>query len=174
MAAVLQPLSPVCASCGLQRVVLEQAALIESLQRRVVELEKRNAELEARLAMYENPHVPSSRLEKPSRPSRKNGKLGRPAGCEGSTRPVPVPDRVVPVTSDVCPRCRSPLGEPVRIESRVVEEIPEPSPVLVTEFRVAHYECSGCGERVVARHPESSSGGPFRYPCTSSCGAPQV
>ncbi len=155
MAAVFSPLSsPVCASCSLQRVVLEQAALIESLQGRI-------AELETRLARYENPHVPSSRLEKPSRPSKSNGKRGRPAGCEGSTRPVPVPTRIVPVTLDVCPRCRSPLGEPVRIESRVVEEIPEPRPVLVTEFKVAHYECSGCGEHVVARHPELPRVGRF-------------
>ncbi len=122
----------------MQRVVLEQASLIESLQGRIAEferrnamLEKRNAELEARLARYENAHVPSSRLEKPSRPSKGNGKRGRPAGCEGSTRPVPVPDRVVAVTLDVCPHCRSSLGKPVKIESRVVEEIPEPRPVLV-------------------------------------------
>ncbi len=148
MAAVLSSLSsPVCASCSLQRLVPE-------LLVRIAELEERNAELEARLARYENAHVPSSRLEKPSSSSKSNGKRGRPAGYEGSTRPVPVPDRVVDVTLDMCPRCRSSLGKPVRIESRVVEEIPLPSPVLVTEFRVAHYECDNCGERVVAKHPE--------------------
>jgi len=53
------------------------------------------------------------------------------------------------------------LGEPVKVESRIIEEIPEPQPITVTEFRLAHYDCPICGEHVVARHPECPAEGRF-------------
>lgn len=125
---------------------------IAQLEEANVAKERRIAELEARLAKYENAHVPSSLVERPLRSSKKNGELGRPAGYEGSTRPTPVPEETIEVRLEECPRCHVALGEPVRVESRVVEEIPMPEPVRVTEYLVAHYDCPSCGERVVARH----------------------
>jgi transposase len=53
------------------------------------------------------------------------------------------------------------LGEPVKIESRIIEEIPIPKPITVTEFRLAHYDCPSCGEHVIARHPECPTEGRF-------------
>ena len=125
----------------------------------VFELSEKVAELEARLAKYENAHTPPSLREKRVKP--KSSSPGRPKGHKGSTRPIPEPEETKDVTIDECPNCRSLLGEPVKIESRIIEEIPEPHPITVTEFRLAHYDCPSCGEHVVARHPECPSEGRF-------------
>ncbi len=124
-----------------------------------MELEKRNSELEARLAKYENAHTPPSQREKRVKP--KSGSPGRSKGHKGITRPTPEPERTVDVTIDECPTCHSLLGEPVKVESRIIEEIPEPMPITVTEFRIAHYACPSCGEHVIARHPECPTEGRF-------------
>jgi transposase len=127
---------------------------------RIAELEKRNAELEARLARYENAHTPPSLREKKQAKPGSNPP-GRPRGYKGSTRPTPEPERVVEVMERECPHCHSLLGEPVKLESRIIEEIPMPRPISVTEFRLAHYDCPSCGEHVVARHPECPAEGRF-------------
>jgi transposase len=126
----------------------------------VYELLGRVAELEARLAKYENAHTPPSLKEK-SKAKSMSGSPGRPEGYKGSTRPTPEPERTVGVTAEKCPRCHCPMEEPIKIEARTIEEIPEPRPIAVTEFRVAHYDCPSCGEHVVARHPECPTEGRF-------------
>ncbi len=153
MAAVLVPANQACAACHLQQ-------LVQELLERIAELEKRNAELEAKLARYENPHTPPSQREE-KHAAHKHGcsSPGRPRGYKGTTRQAPEPERTVEVTARECPRCHSPLGAPVKVETRVVEEIPEPQPVKVTEFRVAHYDCPVCGEHIVARHEECPAEG---------------
>jgi transposase len=78
------------------------------------------------------------------------GKPGQKTGHKGITRPRATPDRQVEVTADRCPDCGTELGNPIRIDSKVIEEIPEPPPVLVTEFRIAHYICPCCHKEVVA------------------------
>ncbi len=123
------PAHQVCAMCPLQQ-------LIPELLERIAELEKRNAELEARLARYENAHTPPSLQEKRQTKPGSNPP-GRPKGYKGSTRPTPEPDRIIGVTLEECPSCHSPLGEPVQVESRIIEEIPEPQPITVTEFRLS-------------------------------------
>ena len=110
-----------CVACSLRQFVFELLERVDELEKRNAELEKRNAELEARLAKYENAHTPPSLREKKPAKSRPNSS-GRPEGYEGSTRPTPEPERIVGVTAQECPRCRSPLGEPVRIESRIIED----------------------------------------------------
>ena len=42
-----------------------------------------------------------------------------------------MPDSLVEVTADRCPDCGAELGTPFRIESKIIEEIPEPQPVMV-------------------------------------------
>ena len=55
IAAVLSSLSsPVCELCSLQRLVLELLVRLAELDEWNAMLEMRNAELEARLARYEN------------------------------------------------------------------------------------------------------------------------
>jgi len=36
------------------------------------------------------------------------------------------------------------------VETKVIEEIPEPQPVIVTEYNIAHYTCPHCQKEVVA------------------------
>jgi len=50
---------------------------------------------------------------------------------------------------------------PVGFETRVIEEIPEPQPVIVTEFKLAQYDCACCGKRVTATHPDCPEKGVF-------------
>ena len=138
------PANQACAACPFPQMVFE---LLEKV-----------AELEARLARYENAHTPPSLKEK-DKAGSKSGSLGRPKGYEGSTRETPEPERTVGVAAEECPKCHSILGSPVKVESRVIEEIPAPRPIMVTEFRVAHYDCPSCGEHVVARHPECPTEG---------------
>lgn len=137
----------------------------ERLEKLVIELQKRIAQLEARLAVYENAHTPPSQKRFPERKTRDegNGKPGRPTGFEGSTRPALKPDMVEVVHSSNCTHCGSALGEPASYTSIVVEEIPKPQPVIVTEFKLAQYVCPHCGQEMTATHPDCPSKGVFGY-----------
>jgi transposase len=52
-----------------------------------------------------------------------------------------------------CDHCQAPLGAPFHVERRIIEEIPEPRPVEVTEYRFGHYRCGSCGNVSVASLP---------------------
>ena len=117
-------------------------------------LKARIKELEARLAKYENAHTPPSLRRGQNRKREQNGgDLGKPGqkiGHKGITRPHAKPDRQVEVTADRCPDCGTELGNPIRIESKIIEEIPEPQPIIVTEYKIAHYRCPCCNREVAA------------------------
>lgn len=141
--------------------------LFEKLLRRIEELEKKNAELERRLAVYENAHTPYSRKIFKSRPRPSNGKRGRPEGLPGSTRPIPKPDRTVEKKFSKCPNCDSRLKH-LHKESVVIEEIPKPQPIEVVEYISNHYECKNCGE-VVAKDENCPERGRFGYNVLAHC-----
>ena len=117
-------------------------------------LKARIKELEARLAKYENAHTPPSLRRGRNRKKEQNegdkGKPGQKIGHKGVTRPHAKPDRQVEVTADRCPDCGTELGNPFRIESKIIEEIPEPQPIIVTEYKIAHYRCPCCQKEVAA------------------------
>ena len=115
---------------------------------------KRIAELEARLAMYDNAHTPPSLKRYPDkRKSESSGRLGRPPGYEGTTRPTPKPDKQIVVLKKQCNACGSMLGEPSEFVSRIIEEIPKPLPRIVTEFKLGYYHCR-CGHSNIAEHAD--------------------
>jgi transposase len=134
--------------------VRQLTEIIAELKQEIELLKARIRELEARLAKYENPHTPPSlRRGGKGRREQNEGGLGKPGqkiGHEGVTRPHAKPDRQVEVTADRCPDCGTGLGNPIRIESKIVEEIPEPQPVIVTEYKIAHYRCPSCKKEVAA------------------------
>ena len=140
----------------------------ELLKARVSEIEPLKAkihELEALLAVYENAHTPPSlrRGRKRKRESDKGdrGKPGQKVGHKGVSRSHVDPDIQVEVTVDRCPECGTELGDPIRTESKIIEEIPEPQPIIVTEFKIAHYRCPTCHKEVVASNPNIPVEGRF-------------
>jgi len=151
---------------------MEKDEIIELLQDEIEQLKRENAllkecvrELKAKLAKYENPHTPPSlkRGGNSKKNQKKNGgrKPGQKKGHKGVTRPQVEPDRRIDVTLDRCPHCDAKLGNPVSVESRIIEEIPEPQPVIVIEFRIAHYTCPGCQREIVATDPDCPKEGMF-------------
>jgi transposase len=89
------------------------------------------------------------------------GKPGQKVGHKGVSRSLANPDRQVEITADRCPDCGTELGDPVKIELKIIEEIPDPQPVTVTEYRIAHYRCPCCYKEVVANSPDCSLEGRF-------------
>jgi transposase len=128
-------------------------------------LKEKICELEARLAQYENAHTPPSLkrggYRKKDQDKKNNGKPGQKIGHKGLTRPYATPDRQVEVTMDRCPDCGTDLGAPFRIDSKIIEEIPEPQPIIVTEYKIAHYICPCCRKEVAAKDPGCPHEGKF-------------
>ena len=135
------------------------------------EIEKQKArikELETLIAFYENAHTPPS-LRRGFRGGNNGenheksggGKPGRKKGHNGVTRPQPEPEKEVDVTLNQCPHCDTKLDPPFKIESKIIEEIPEPQPVIVTKFKIAHYACPGCHREVIATDPDCPKEGGF-------------
>jgi transposase len=139
--------------------------LVEQLKNENELLKAKIKELEARLAQYENAHTPPSlrrgRNRKKDQDKNNKGKPGQKVGHKGLTRPYATPDRQVEVTMDRCPDCGTDLGSPFRIDSKIVEEIPEPQPIIVTEYKIAHYRCPCCRKEVAAKDPGCPHEGKF-------------
>ena len=139
--------------------------LVEQLKNENELLKAKIKELEARLAQYENAHTPPSlrrvRNRKKYQDKNNKGKPGQKVGHKGLTRPYATPDRQVEVTIDRCPDCGTDLGAPFRIDSKIVEEIPEPQPIIVTEYKIAHYRCPCCRKEVAAKDPGCPHEGKF-------------
>jgi transposase len=127
--------------------------LVEQLKRENELLKAKVGELESRLAQYENAHTPPSQRRGGNRKKDQNegdkGKPGQKKGHKGLTRPYAKPDKQIDVLKDRCPDCGANLGSPFKIESKIIEEIPESQPITVTEYRIAHYKCPRC-QKVVA------------------------
>jgi len=128
--------------------------MVDRLTRENELLKRRIVELEARLAQYENAHTPPSLKRGGNRKKdQKEGEKGKPGqkmGHKGLTRQTAKPDREVQVMKDLCPDCGAKLGDPFKIESKIIEEIPQPQPVMVTEYKICHYICPCCQKEVVA------------------------
>ena len=145
-------------------IIKQLRAENEQLKREIELLKAKIRDLEARLAQYENAHTPPSLRRGRNRKKDQNNKKGKPgqkAGHKGVTRPFVSPDRQVELTMDRCPDCGADLGSPFRIDSKIVEEIPEPQPIIVTEYKIAHYKCPCCQKEVVAKDPGCPHEGKF-------------
>ena len=140
----------------------KQEQIIDKLRKENDELKTRIAMLEAKLARYENPHIPPSKREfQSNRTKKSDGKPGRKEGHEGVTREQPEPTHFAEVTKDRCPQCSAKLGKPFHTERKIIEEIPESQPVKIIEFSINHYICPSCGKEVVGEHPELPREGNF-------------
>ena len=139
----------------------------EQLKGIVKNQQKRIEVLEKLLNVYDNPHTPPSQKRAGKKTGneegeeRARGKPGRKEGHAGTTRPYREPDETITATMGECPHCKNHLGKPKGYERRLIEDIPEPQPVKVTEYLLAHYVCTKCGKEVIARHPDCPKEGRF-------------
>lgn len=121
----------------------------EKLHRKVDELEKK-------LNQYENANMPSSRRLFPPRILNENKKKpGQKPGHKGTTREHTAPTMTIELVEEHCPHCKSKLDKPFKTKSKIVEEIPEPQPIEITEYKINHYHCKRCKRVVVATLPTS-------------------
>jgi transposase len=75
-------------------------------------------------------------------------------GHRGITRRRPQPDVIIePPRRERC-ACGSELGEPCSVDSRIVEEINNPTPRQVIEYLEYQYTCDSCGAHVSSVHPD--------------------
>ena len=115
---------------------------------------KRVEELEKKLAQYENANTPSSRIRFPPRILNLDKKKpGQKEGHDGITRAKPVPTMSIELIEEKCPHCKNKLGDPFKTVSKIIEEIPEPQPVAVTEYKINYYKCKRCNKEVIAQSP---------------------
>ena len=128
------------------------------------QLKARIAELEMRLARYENAHTPPSLRDGLLRKKQEqvaDKKPGQKKGHLGAFRAMPQPTCSIEVVTEQCPHCSAQLGKPFKVETRVIEDVPEPQPVEVIEYRIGHYHCTDCGKNVVAEHTDLPRSGRF-------------
>lgn len=134
----------------------------EKLEQVIEGLKKRIAELEAKLARYENPHTPPSKRNfQRNKSHRSNRKPGRKIGHKGVTRKCPTPTHFAEAKRETCPHCTSKLGEPFDIAHKIIEEIPKPQPMKVIDIEVYYYRCPSCDNIVVGEHPDIPKEGNF-------------
>jgi len=83
----------------------------------ILEKEKKIKNLERELRKYKNPNTPSSankHLKENTQglKAKKGAKRGAPKGHKGATLLLPLPDQIIPVTTDQCSSCCSFNVEP--------------------------------------------------------------
>lgn len=123
-------------------------------------LKKRISALERLLNLYDNPHTPPSMKRMGGKSyggmeeERPQGVPGRREGHEGTTRPFKKPEETIASFADKCPHCGRRAGGPTGFVRRLIEDVPEPRPLKVTEFVLARYTCNGCGKRFVSSHQD--------------------
>jgi len=148
---------------GMQNWPEKAIQIIKQLQQENQELKEKITKLEKKLCMYENPHTPPSQQRFKGGGGRRitSGKRGAPPGHRGATRKIPTPDEVIPVTSDFCPKCGSIPGESKGIETVIIEELPPPRKIKVTQYELYRYECPSCGLSFTTNHEECPKEGMF-------------
>ncbi len=136
---------------ALYKTIERLEARIVELEKTVLQLHKENAGLHARLRVYENAHTPPSLSKKKREPKEPSGKLGAPKGHPKYEREQPEPTKTVEHKPDACPHCNHKLKKPFRVERRIIEEIPKPQPIQVTEHLIEHYKCPHCHKKIRAK-----------------------
>jgi transposase len=146
---------------------------IDELEEKLDQKNERIEKLESRLRRYENPHTPPSKRRSGTKESPTSqddeddnartdgGTPGRKQGHDPEWRTVPDPDEQMEVTCDCCPECGEAFDESEGVCPRLVEEIPDPQPPEVVQYNRHRYECTSCGTKTVASHPDCPDEGQF-------------
>ena len=128
-----------------EELIKELQKEIEKLRKEKDKLEKENDGLKKILAIFVNPHVPSSKQVFKKRVPQPSKKLGAPLGHRGATREIPESSETIKHLLTKCPKCSYLLDKPFDFEERIIEEIPEPQPVEITKHITYFYNCKNCG-----------------------------
>ncbi len=136
------------------RELISQKELILKQQLRIEELERR-------LLAYENAHTPPSQQRKYPKRESSGNQVGAPIGHEGATRPIPEPNRFKKLELKKCPDCGKLLGRPRSIHKKIIEDIPQVQPLLITQFTIPHYFCNHCNKEIIPSDPELPDEGIF-------------
>jgi transposase len=131
------------------------------LKKQILEILKKNAELEQRLLAYENAHTPPSKQRfKKNPPTEPKGKLGAKVGHEKWERKQSTPTETIEYCETDCPHCNHKLGKPFKTDRKLKEDIPKPQPAQVTEHLINYYKCKHCGKIIIpkVKLPQGSFG----------------
>jgi transposase len=155
---------------------LKQKSFIEQLEETIISLTQENIELKMenqrlknKLALYENPHTPSSARKLPKKRKEDNTqenekkKRGAPKGHKGATRPKPEPDNVIEVIADECEKCGSHNIEDIqKVKQRIIEDILTSVQALqAIQFNQHTVMCKDCGHEFISKHPDCPNEGNF-------------
>ena len=110
---------------------------------------------ELRAADTPGPHTPSGSIPpyaKGSSKGRRGGKPGGQEGHEGRRRPTPVPDERVELERlTTCPECDTQVRPVSRRRRRLIEDMPEDTRVVATEYSIPSHWCPCCRRHVEPR-----------------------
>jgi len=114
----------------------------------ILNQEERLQGVERLLKAFDNPHTPSSKKQKRSKPPKNEGRFpGKPNGSNGGGIRMPPADKCEEHTLDVCPSCRNALGETVKKTVQKQLDFPEKL-AICTEHVISHYHCEHCNEDI--------------------------
>src|SRR3989344_2102038 len=132
------------------------------LIRIILEFKERIENLERKLAIYENAHTPPSQDKRHyPKQEKSNNHVGAPKGHEGKTRETPEPNNFNELSLKSCPDCGKHLGRPRSIHKKIIIYIPDPMPLVITDFTTHSYFCAHCNQQVIPTDKGLPSEGMF-------------
>jgi len=153
----------------LEEAIVQVIAERDSALMRIREVEQENEQLKRRLRLHENPHTPSSAKRFPTKKKKKRAeetsspkKRGAPIGHRGATRPRPKPDKTVAVVAPTCEKCGGSHLEKLEThETSIIEDLPPPQKIKVTQYDRHNVRCLDCGHEFVSKHRDCPQKGNF-------------
>lgn len=131
----------------------EIAELKEKLENERKEKEKTGKEFEEYRAKYPATDFIPDFIKEPVKHRHK--KNGQKKGHEGYTRKIPERiDAIRPLTIEKCPYCGNELSEVQEVRERYVEDIPEITNTIVTEYLIERRYCKHCKKMVEPEIPD--------------------
>ncbi|HIE35759.1 MAG TPA: IS66 family transposase [Candidatus Omnitrophica bacterium] len=136
-----------------ERLKRENKQLKDELKKLQKEIKKIQREFEEYKAKYPASDFIPNFIKEPVKHRRR--KNGQKKGHKGYTRKIPERvDVVKPLTIEKCPYCGNELSEIQEIRKRYVEDIPEISNTIITEYQIERRYCKHCKKMVEPEIPD--------------------
>ena len=132
----------------------ENEYLKDELKKVHKEKKKIEKEFEEYKAKYPAENFIPNFVKEPAKHRRK--KNGQKKGHKGYTRKIPKRiDVIKPLTIEKCPYCGNELSKVQEIRKRYVEDIPEISNTIITEYQIERRYCKHCKKMVEPDIPDA-------------------